>query len=171
MTLSRTLLALAALATPAAALAGPGNTVTASDGSTDARVVEPLALQPLKDLRFGSMPVPTTAGTVTVAADSTVTSTGGMNTALFPTGRGASVFLVHGTANRQFITYLPTSVNISNGTATMKVDSFRKNGGSGPNRIAANGYFLLYVGGRLNAVANQAVGHYTGTFKVQVLYL
>jgi hypothetical protein len=170
MKLLNTLLALVAVSTPVAVLAAPGDSAT-TPGDSEARIVEPLDLQALYDLRFGRFVQPTTAGTVTVASNGTVTTTGGVDATIFPTGRGASGFLVHGTANRQFITFLPTTATITNGTATMTVDNFRKNGGSGPNRLDLNGYFLLHVGGRLNVNANQQPGNYSGTFTVQVLYL
>ncbi|QKG70608.1 DUF4402 domain-containing protein [Erythrobacter mangrovi] len=169
MKLQATLLASLAVAMPAAAIAAPGGSA-ATPGASEARIVEPLALQPLYDLRFGTFIQPTTAGTVTVASNSTVSTTGGLDPAIFPTGRGASGFLVHGTANRQFVTFLPTTATVSNGTATMTIDNFRKNGGSGANRLDLNGYFVLHVGGRLTVNANQAPGNYSGTFTVSVLY-
>jgi hypothetical protein len=170
MQLFRTLLALLAASLSTAALAGPGDTATESGAST-ARIVEALDIQALYVLRFGTFMQPTTAGTVTIASNSTVTTTGGVDATVFPTGRGASGFLVHGTPNRQFNTILPTSITVSNGTSTMTVDSFRKNGGGNPNRLDSNGFFLLHVGGRLNVNANQQAGNYSGTFAVTVLYL
>ncbi|MFA6220479.1 MAG: DUF4402 domain-containing protein [Erythrobacter sp.] len=168
MTFSKTLLALIAAAMPTAAFAAPGDSATTA-GASDARIVEPLALQSLEDLRFGTFVRPTAAGTVTIAADSTVTSA--LDLAAFPNGRGAASFLVRGTANRLFITFLPTTVTITNGTATMRVDTFRKNGGAGLNRLDANGYHVLTIGARLRVNANQQAGNYSGNFAVRVLYL
>lgn len=163
------LLTLAAIL-PLPALAGPGDPDTAT-GSSTARVVEPLDIQELRDLRFGAFIRPTAAGTVTISTGGGVATSGGLDPTLFPSQRGAATFLVHGRPNRQFITYLPTSITIRSGTNTMRVDQFRKNGGVGPNQLDLNGYHLLQIGGRLNVGANQAVGHYSGTFTVQVLYL
>lgn len=166
MTRFKALLAVCAAALPTAALAEPAT----STGSSAARIVEPLAIQSLKDLRFGSFIRPTAAGTVTIAADSTVTTTGGLDPTLFPTGRGAAQYLVLGTANRQFVTFLPASITITSGSASMLVDQFRKNGGVGPNGLNSSGFYLLDIGGRLNVTANQAPGNYSGTLTVQVLY-
>ncbi|MCA0909268.1 DUF4402 domain-containing protein [Qipengyuania gaetbuli] len=153
-------------ATPLAAQASNSSTVS---GSSNARVVEPISITPISDLRFGSLARPATAGIVEVAPDGTVT--GNLDLTAFPTGRGPARFTVLGERNRRFIVFTPNRIDISNGTATMRVDRFRDNRTAGFARLDASGSFDLYIGGRLNVNANQQVGTYSGTFDVTVLYL
>lgn len=122
-------------------------------------------------LRFGSFAAGS-GGTVTIgtSADS-VTLTGG-------------VFHFGGTINRarfnltcpgsgmdsgaNYIVTTDSSVTLSAGANTMTLNNFTTSPASGS--IAVNGSATLYVGGRLNANANQAAGNYSGSFNVIVNY-
>ncbi|TNE61605.1 MAG: DUF4402 domain-containing protein [Sphingomonadales bacterium] len=152
---------------PSVAHAAPGDSAEV-DGTATVRIVEPLAIQSLEDLRFGTFLVPLTSGTVTVGGDGSVTSN--LDLSVFPGDRGPAYFLILGEPNRRFVLQLPRPIDISNGTSTMRVNQFRSNTPANRGTFSADGLFELYIGGRLNVSANQEVGYYTGTFEVRVLY-
>lgn len=112
---------------------------------------------------------PAAAGIVEIASDGTITTN--LDISSFPGNRGPARFTVLGDPNRLFLVFAPNQILISNGSATMQVDRFRANTFFGLGRFNNVGSFDLYVGGRLNVGANQAVGQYSGTFNVTVLYL
>ena len=159
-------LATGMIATP---LSAQANTSASTPGTSNARVVEPISITPINDLRFGTLVRPATAGIIEVAPDGTVT--GNLDFTVYPGGRGPARFTVLGERNRRFIVFTPNTITISNGATTMQVDRFRDNRTLGFARFDAAGSFDLYVGGRLNVNANQQVGTYSGTFDVTVLYL
>lgn len=138
-------------------------------GASKVRVVEPISIVNISDLRFGTLMQPLTNGIVEVAADGAVTTNLDLST--FPNGRAPARFTVLGEAQRRFIIFVPNRINISNGTSTMRVDRFRTNLDRGFGRFDAVGSYDLYVGGRLHVDANQEPGSYSGTFEVAVLYL
>lgn len=162
------LLGLVAMATPASA--APGDTFQVA-GQARVRVAEPAKVTLIEDLRFGAIMQPPTAGTVTVAPDSTITST--IDISAFPYSRGAARFLVTGDPNRRFLFQLPNSMVVTSGTAFMVVNRFRTNAVP-PGitaRLNAAGEFVLDVGARLNVGAVQQPGEYSGTFDLTVVYL
>ncbi len=168
-----------ALTTSMAVSAEPGNTETVT-GTTDARVVEPIGIQNVTDLRFGRIIQPTSAGTLTIAPNGAATEGGGVvgnsNTPQITNGRGRGAFAVFGDPNRYFAVFgLPASTTVSNGSATMTVDQFQI-GTSSPTlfgvfiRLDGTGYSDLFMGARLNVSANQEPGSYSGTYPVSVFY-
>ena len=170
----RSVLAILALASPATALAAPGDSHT-FQGRANISIVEPVDIQRVADLRFGRIIQPTTAGTLTLDPDGTESSTGGvtanMTTPQVVNGRGPAAFAVFGDANRRFHVFVSNNIDISNGSATMRVDRFEANAGPpGFSLLDATGYYALFVGARLNVGANQQAGSYTGTFDVTVRY-
>jgi len=169
----------------AAVLAGivPGQAQAApaqASGFTQANVVIPGAIVPIDILRFGQIIQPTSAGTLTIAVDSagsvTITPAGGVTAAgigILQTGlgRGAGMFELTGSPNRQTTTTLPTSITISNGAQTMTVNNFSANtNGGGKLKLDATGHAQLLVGARLNVGANQASGNYSGTYTITVAF-
>ncbi len=170
------LLALAVSAlSPNPAYAGSADTAVLS-GFVQAKVVTPGRVVPLRDLRFGQFLQPSAAGTLTIAPNSTATAASGMtgNIAIpqLATGRGSGAFTLTGTANRTFIVTLPASASISKGSASMSVTNFTANtlvGGLGS--LNASGSYVLNVGARLNVGAGQAVGQYSGTYNITVIFL
>jgi hypothetical protein len=164
-----------ALATGGQAMAGPGDSFTTT-GDAHVSVVEPIGIQRVADLRFGRIMQPTANGTMILSPTGAITETGGVtgqtSTPQDFNGRGPGAFAVFGDANRRFVLFMPNFTNISNGSSTMRVDQFTVNPVVvGLRRFDANGYAPLIVGARLNINANQAVGTYTGTYEVTVLYL
>ena len=161
------------------ALASHG--VRAEPGNSDSlaaparvEVIDPGRMMLTRDLRFGAFMRPTAAGTITVAPNGTVTGSAtiapGMAIPQAPEGRGPALVLLDGTAYRSFTAILPNRINISNGTATMQVRNITTNVAPGNTSFDANGHFDLWMGGRLNVAANQAVGEYTGNFTITVIF-
>ena len=158
-------------------LAEPGDTDT-SAGSAEARIVDPIDIQRVADLRFGRIIRPTTAGTLRVDPDTTVTTTGGVtgneSTPQETNGRGPAAFALFGEPNRRFNASTTgnttLAITVTNGTATMSVKQFRDNTGSGFSQLNSSGYYALFVGARLDVGANQQAGTYKGTFDVTVRY-
>ena len=165
-----------ALTLSAQAAAAPGDTHTLP-GQARARIIEPIGIQNVADLRFGRIMQPATAGTVSIGTDGAVTETGGAigstTTPQLAGGQGAGSFAVFGDPRRRFIVTVPLFATISNGTSTMLVDQFQwmDSFGFGFGRMDTNGVANLSVGARLNVGANQQVGTYSGTYDVTVLYL
>lgn len=144
-------------------------------GTAQASVVEPARLIAIEDLRFGAIMQPTADGTVTIGPDDAVVATGGavvgITTPQPVGGRGAGQFLVRGEPNRMFVVLNLQKFTISNGTATMEVDKLRPNLlKGGVRRFDKDGRYRLSVGGRLQILANQPTGQYSGTYDVTVLY-
>lgn len=168
--------ALAASLAPAPAQAAPGSSFILS-GDAEVSVVDPIGVQNVAELRFGRIIQPTSGGTLTISSAGAVTEAGGVtgnaiSTPQITNGRGTGAFAVFGDPNRFFITYLPNSTIVSNGTSNMTVDQFRANTGFfGLRRFDNTGYSPLLVGARLNVGANQQVGSYSGTYTITVLYL
>ncbi|MXP48335.1 DUF4402 domain-containing protein [Altererythrobacter luteolus] len=165
-----------ALTLSAQAVAAPGDTHTLQ-GQARVRIIEPIGIQNVADLRFGRIMQPATAGTVSIGTDGAVTETGGAigstTTPQLAGGQGAGSFAVFGDPRRRFIVTVPLFATISNGTSTMLVDQFQwmDSFGFGFGRMDTNGVANLSVGARLNVGANQQVGTYSGTYDVTVLYL
>lgn len=165
--LSGAIALLAGLLAPQA-IAQSSDTMSVS-GTSKVRVVEPVSIVNISDLRFGTMMQPIANGIVDVNPDGSVSSNLDLST--FPNGRAPARFTVLGEAQRRFIIFVPNRITISNGTSTMRVNRFRTNLNLGFGRFDAVGSYDLYVGGRLQVNANQEPGTYSGTFEVSVLYL
>lgn len=170
------LIAGAALAlVPHGARAEPGASDT-FDGTAQAEVVNPGRMLLVRDLRFGAFIQPATAATLTIAASAagTVTGTGdvaaGMAIPQPADGRGPALILLDGTARRSFTAIIPNRIDITNGAATMQVRNITSNVSPGNNSFDADGHFDLYIGGRLNIGALQAVGNYSGDFQITVIF-
>ncbi len=153
--------------------AEPGNSATFT-APAQAEVINPSRMMLTRDLRFGAFIRPTAAGTITVTPGGTVTGSAaiepGMVIPQATEGRGPALVLLDGTAYRSFTAILPNRVNITNGSATMQVRNITTNVSPGNTSFDANGHFDLWMGGRLNVAANQAVGQYTGNFTITVIF-
>jgi hypothetical protein len=158
-----------AVSAPASAQASATQT-----GTAEANVIERFQIVAEDALRFGQFNRPTTAGTLTIAVSGAASATAGMtsgyNITQTGTGRGPASFHMLGTPNRFVIVRLPNRIDISNGSATMRIDNLTMNNSNVNVRLNSTGYFLLLVGGRLNVGANQQAGYYTGTFDVTAIY-
>lgn len=143
-------------------------------GSSRAVVVAPLTIQAILDLRFGRFYRPATGGNLTIATSGAVTGTGSMaaevSTPQAIGGRGPGTFLISGDPSRVFRIRLPNRIDVTNGTATMRVSNFTSNVPSRGIALGATGQFNLSIGARLQVSGNQAVGAYSGRFPVTVTY-
>lgn len=162
------------------AQAGPGAT---ADATASAVVVKPISigctgmnfaqLAPLKD-SGASVTIPPDGGNI---ADPDNIVVPGTRTTATPTS--CSVF---GELNLGYTITLPSAATISNGSETMTLDGFRLSSMAGdqPNQgrtsrtlatsFGGDGFDGFGVGATLNVGADQAPGHYTGTFPVSVKY-
>ncbi len=143
--------------------------------SAQADVVTPGSVVPLDALRFGRFIQPSAAGTLTIDIASTVSATGGVagnqNITQVGTGRGPGSFLLSGSPNRQTDIVLPVSFPILNGAQSMTVNTLTANtNGAGKLKLDGAGSAILIVGATLNVAANQAVGPYSGTYTITVVF-
>jgi hypothetical protein len=81
-------------------------------------------------------------------------------------------FNVTGQASTAYTITLPTTINMTNGANTIAVNTFVSFPAAGANGLlSAGGSQLLLVGAtRAALAANQALGTYTGTYTVDVVY-
>jgi hypothetical protein len=150
-----------------AAFAQVGSSATAT-ASAFAKVITPITITKTADLNFGTI-ISGPAGTVTVSPAGVETASGASIVSPNP-NVSAAQFNVTGEPSTAYSISLPTSgITISNGAQTMTVDNFIST--PTPNGLLSGlGAQSLQVGARLNVLANQAVGNYSGTFSVTVAY-
>lgn len=157
-------MAAASLATSAQAAASATATATAEVLSSLTLTVDTGS-----QLDFGQIAA-NTGGTVTVNADSSVASTGG----LVSTGTRNPVSLtVTGSAGSMVAVTLPASavtLTRSGGTETMSLSSFNSSPNGAFQLDTVTGQSSFTVGGTLTVGANQVPGTYAGTFSVSVEY-
>ncbi|MCI5043249.1 MAG: DUF4402 domain-containing protein [Aquisalinus sp.] len=136
------------------------------DVSAGAKIIAPLQLSNATALYFGTIaPSLTDADTVVVSPSGAKTC--GVELTCLSDDHTAAQFNVTGEPNRSYTIQLPDTIQISNGSETMTVDSFT---GSKAAGTLASGTDSFSVGGTLEVAANQASGEYTGTFVVSVEY-
>jgi len=122
-------------------------------------------------LQFGSF-VANTGGTVVVGTSADSASvTGGVihmggtvKRARFNLSCPGSMM----TVGTNYIMSTDSSTTLTSGGNSMTVNNFTTSPSSG--YISNNGSATIYVGGTLNASANQAAGNYSGSFNVTVNY-
>jgi len=149
-----------------AAFAQVGSSATAT-ASAFAKVITPITITKTADLNFGTI-ISGPAGTVTVTPAGVETAAGASIVSPNP-NVSAAQFNVTGEPSTAYSISLPSSITISNGAQTMTVDNFSST--PTPNGLLSGlGAQSLQVGARLNVLANQAVGSYSGTFSVTVAY-
>ena len=161
--MNKFLIAAAVVALSSAPAFAANNTATAS-GTASATVVAPITLTHTagKNLNFGAFA--SAAGSVTVNADSTNSTTGlslisGATTA-------ADGFTVGGDANRVF-DITTTGGTVKNGAISM---SFTTSAAATSGTLSAAGAATFAVGGTLTVVGTEAAGAYTGTYTATVTY-
>lgn len=168
-----------------AALLWPSDAAHAQASDSDTARAKALILQftelaQAQELNFGDIVRSTTiAGTVTISATGTRTSTGGVTPILstFSPGR----FAGFGTRNRNvLLNVVPNQVDLTNINGTkLRVDNFNIGNLSGLTRVgtsnqyritAANGIIGFSIGARVTVNANQDPGQYQGTYQVVFNY-
>jgi spore coat protein U-like protein len=135
--------------------------------SVSVNITSAIGINKTSDLDFGGV-VTDPGGPGTVALSTSGSRSSSPNVSF---GNGIPVnatFAVtkSGPGNAHFSVTLPTSVTITNGSASMTVDNFVHNALDGPPYSSAP--YTLVVGARLNVAANQIPGTYVGTFTVIV---
>lgn len=153
----------------AASLATSANAAATATATATAEVLNSLTLTADTNLEFGQIAA-NTGGTVTVNADSSVSSTG----ALVSTGtRAPASFTVTGSQSAMVIVTLPSSaatLTRSGGTETMSLDGFNTNPNGAFQLDQTTGQGTFQVGGTLHVASSQVPGAYSGTFDVSVEY-
>ena len=128
-----------------------------------ADIVSPLEISSKQDLNFGKVSN-NTAGTVVVAANGAVSGL----TQIGSTSPAAANFDVTAATGFAYSITLPESVDLSNGTVDITVDTFVHDAGDTPT--GSGDVQTIGVGATLNVASSQATGNYTGTFDVSVAY-
>ena len=144
---------------------GAGSTT----GTATATVVSITGVGEGNSLDFGDIVAGASAGTVTINAGTGArTGTGGI--VLVGSAFRAATFNVYGFGNKTAYNVNLSNnntVTISNGSQTMHVINFTS---SGSNILDGNQQASFKVGATLEIAANQATGHYTGTYHVVVTF-
>ena len=160
-------IALVGAALSAVSFASSASAATSATANASAEVLATLTLTANSSLNFGQIAA-NTGGSVTVNADSTVTSSG----SLISTGtRAPAGFTVPGSPNANVVLTLPTSATLtrSGGTETMSISGFNANPG-GAFQLGSTGSSNFSIGGTLTGASSQASGGYNGPFSVAVEY-
>lgn len=153
---------------------------------TQTTILTPLSMVKTADMDFGIVVSPAAAGTVVLTP--TVTATCATTNGLIRSGNcQAATFMGYGAPNQIVrIRFNGSTVTLSNGLGqTMTVTNRTADGTPALNYLsgnvnsngnvryriaAASGIFDYRVGGTLNVAANQALGHYSGSFTVTLEY-
>ncbi len=122
------------------------------------------------ELSFGiASPDPANPGTVVLIPAGTRTNPDGFLTLIGGGTVAAAAFDVNGGANATYTISLPASVILNSGGNSMTANAFTDSLG-GAGTLDGLGAQSFTVGATLSVGAGQAVGTYTGTFDVIVLY-
>ena len=155
------------------------NTATVDDVHVGARIIAPITLQ-LRNggLMFGNIVRSSSAFTVTVNHEGTRSETGGVTYINTGDEYSAAMFSVTGESGQAYnIRLNATSISLSGSEGgTMTVDNFYigetlYEGSDIERTINSEGTTDSFaIGAKLNGIANQTSGVYTGTFDVTVNY-
>lgn len=149
----------------------------------EAEIVEPLSVDAVRDLRFGSIAVaPMQSGSVTVPADSGPASfAGGASAAcsgIDACSAGPALFTVTGERGRDYAVSLPSEVTAeARDTAgpplqvtQLSVRSRNRPDGGSEGRLDDSGMDEVSVGGTLAIPAGTAPGNYAAEVAIVVSY-
>jgi len=143
-------------------------------GAMTAVILTPIAVTAPTDLHFGSLTVTAAAGTAVIDTAGARSVTGGVSTVVGAAAESNAVISVSaGTGVNIVLSMAAASFTVTNGTATMNVNTFniRTNLGGATETVtltASPGTFP--IGATLNVNGAQAVGTYTGNFTVNANY-
>lgn len=145
-------------------------TASASANATgSATIIAPIQISKTVDMSFGNIVAGAGSGTVVLATNDSRSKTGDVILPAATPGTIASAqFKVTGLANATYAITLPTTLNISNGSQSMTINSFTSTPSS--TGTLTSGEETVKVGATLNVGASQASGNYTGSFSVTVAY-
>jgi len=166
------LIALSGIAGAPAVLAQPAN------GDTDAVVVSPLSLVPVKDLNFGNLIPGATGGTAVISPSGSRTVSGSVVAA----GGAVSNAEFQGFGSRNRLVYISTpaysyrlnrvggGANMTLRSLTLQADNLTPLNFPGLFRISSTNVITLRVGGTLDVRANQRQGVYQASFPITMNY-
>ena len=154
------------------------NTATVTDVPVGARIIAPITLQLSNGgLMFGNIVRSSSEFTVTVNHDGTRSQTGGVTYINTGDEYSAAKFSVTGESGQAYnIRLNATSISLSGSEGgTMTVDAFSIGGeaysGTVVRTINSEGTTDSFaIGAKLNGIANQTSGVYSGSFDVTVDY-
>ncbi len=138
-------------------------------GQAGAKILQVMTTAQTAALNFGEIVPATTAGTVTISANGTVSST--TNQLIPDSGAGVGTFsITGGNASHPVSVSIDGTVIITNESdptqkMTITLDSQNK-----PTALDATGAASFDVIGSITVGAEQAPGVYTGTYDVNVIY-
>jgi len=156
-------------------MVGVSTTVNAQTASAtasadaSARIVAPLEISKVADLKFGNIAAGPEAGTVVMSDADVRSATGGVILIAAGNVSNAAKFDIVGYPDASFTISLPASITLASDKNEMEVDNFVSSLGASSN-LDGSGEAELKVGATLNVDANQAVGLYTGSFDVTIAY-
>lgn len=139
-------------------------------GTATAVTLRPLSLVKTEDLDFGTVISGTTAGTVSVNANTGARTTTGGAVASGGTPRRAE-FVGVGRLGLLSIVSIGAAPTLTNGSGGSMTSTLAVEGGTGIRLFTGTGVQTFRVGGTINVGANQAAGDYSGTFTLTVNYL
>ncbi len=119
-----------------------------------------------QQMDYGTIAVTSGGGTVTMAANGSVTVPGGFSLMGLPV---AGSFHVTGTNNCTVMISFVAGSLTGPGTA-MQIQNFTTNAGANPTLNPAGGVLDFNVGADLVVNAGQAAGSYSGAYTVTVIY-
>ena len=119
-----------------------------------------------QQMNYGTIAVTSGGGTVTIAANGTVSAPGGFVLSGAPT---AGVFHVTGSNNCAVVISFTAGSLTGPGTA-MPLGNFTTNAGANPTLQPPGGQLDFNVGADLSVNAGQLGGNYSGTYTVTVIY-
>ena len=165
--------AIAILFSGVSVMASAQNTATQS-ATASAKIVAPITLEKITDLRFGTIATSNASGTVLVGTTAGATATasdGATMVASSVVNTGPAVFTITGESDQKFSLNVKTGdvITLSNGSKTMDVilniPDF-----TAINNALTGGTKTLIIGGSLAVGVNQESGAYSKTFNVTVAY-
>ncbi|NLT02957.1 MAG: DUF4402 domain-containing protein [Bacteroidales bacterium] len=145
---------------------------TATSIGIDAKIIAPITIENTGStpINFGTVSRASIAGSVTVTADETRTSTGGVSV-LNSSSFSAAPFGVSGENSATFNITLPVNGTVeltrSGGSEKMAVNDFTHNSNL---LLSTGGTSTFNVGATLTVAADQVPGEYSGSFSVTVAY-
>lgn len=145
---------------------------TATSIGIDAKVLAPITIENTGStpISFGTLSRSSVEGAVTVTADGTRTSSGGVSV-LTSSDFSAAPFGVTGDNSAAFSITLPANGTVeltrSGGSEKMAVDDFTHNS---TLTLSTSGTATFNVGATLTVNEDQVPGEYTGSFSVTVAY-
>lgn len=131
------------------------------------RIAEPLELVKNSDLNFGTVSSSSSAGSVIIAPDGTVTTFGGV-TIIDQSLISAASFGVFGPANTSFTITLPGYVELKNELNPSIALYGMNSNPSGTGTLSSTGTATLLVGASITVNASQGQGIYQGDFEITV---